>query len=267
MTDKDKSAAGAMPAVEPPYHRYQQAVVERHKTFYRIDGVRYQRVTTPLGVIEKPGLVPWAQELGMSAYDSALLDKVGSPVTAELVSEIRAVAEVRVKRRESAGADLGTLTHGYVDRLINEGPAVREEVPPELLPAVDGALAWLEDYGIEVIATERTVWSEEDGIAGTFDVLGRDQTGRLVIADWKRAKGIYWEHELQLGAYAEYLHESTGHRADVGYVVRLPQEPVRDGGPAYGVKVIEDLETLYVDYLSAVRLYRARAARNRRREA
>ena len=161
-------------------------------------------------------MVNWAKDLGLTSYDSALGDQVGSTITPELVEEIRAVAETRAKRRESAPAHLGTLTHEYVERLIHEGPVVREEAPPELLPAVDGAIAWLEDFAIEIIATERTVWSEADGLAGTFDVLGRDPRDRLIIADWKRSKGIYWEHELQLGAYAEYLYQTpaTAQRSD-----------------------------------------------------
>ena len=249
-----------MPVLGPRYRRYQQATVVKRAKDYLIDGVRYQRVTTMLGVINKPALVPWARGSAMTSFEGALRDKVGSEITPGLIEELRAIAEVRANQREAAPASQGQLTHEFVDRLLKEGPAVREEVPPELLPAVDGAAAFLEDYGIEVIATEHTVWSELDMVAGTFDLLGRDKQGRVVIADWKRSRGIYWEYALQLGAYAHYLHWTTGYRAEAGYVVRLPQEPVPNDKPLYEAKAVEDLDKAYEAYQSAARLYRAKSS-------
>ena len=50
-------------------------------------------------------------------------------------------------------------------------------------------------------------------------------------------------------------------------MVRLPQEQVQDDHQPYGVKAVEDLSDKYQDYTAAVRLYRARAAHQKKGRA
>ena len=85
------------------------------------------------------------------------------------------------------------------------GFAGLEEVEPDILPAVKAAQAFLRDYGLQVLATERTVWSQEHRVAGTIDLIAADGAGALHIIDWKRSKGLYPEHAYQLAAYGIHV--------------------------------------------------------------
>ena len=59
--------------------------------------------------------------------------------------------------------------------------------------------------------------------AGTVDLIARDADGGLVIADWKRAKGLYWEYALQIAGYALALEELTDEQVMSCYAVKLPR--------------------------------------------
>ena len=257
---------------------YQDANIEKRARDYKINGERYQRVTTALGIINKPALVGWATKTALNGVRESLLDySVNSPMvsalhhdeglaqnvegTSEYSRSIDGIIDhtrTRLAATKNDAADLGTATHGFVERIINEGPQVREEVPLELLPAVDGAVAYLNDYNITVIATEQTVWHPQLKVAGTFDGLGY-MGDKLVLFDWKRARGIYWEYALQLGAYAELLKKLTGKAPDEAHVVRLLQEPAEDGAPLYEVQVVADLKDALKGYMTALRLYRSQS--------
>ena len=237
---------------------FQDLEINKRARDYVIGGEKYQRVTTALGIINKPALVPWATKTALNTVRDTLTEYLvsDSAFDSTYIDVIIGLARDRLKETKNDAADLGTATHGFVERIINEGPQVREEVPMELLPAVDGAVAYLKDYDITVIATEQTVWHSELKVAGTFDGLGW-MGDKLVLFDWKRAKGIYWEYALQLGAYAEFLKELTGKAPDEAHVVRLLQEPPEDGEPLYEVKVIADLNLAFQAYRTALSLFRA----------
>ena len=211
---------------------------------YLIGGVSFQRVTTALNIIDKPGLQYWAV--------NQALDSVRDWREERDTKDMLDWAKGAPGRTSTAAADRGTETHALVERIINEGPQVREEVPEELLPAVDGAVAYLKDYEITVIATEQTVWSESLKVAGTFDGIGF-MGDKLIIFDWKRSKNIYWNFALQLGAYAKMLGELTGAVPAEAHGVRLAQ----DEGPLYEVEVLTELDAAYSAYLAALALHRA----------
>ena len=226
---------------------FQDVTVEKRKKSYLIGGVSYQRVTTALNIIDKPGLKYWAVNKALESVH----DWLDGP-DAENTDAMLAWAKGAPDRTKNEAADRGTETHSLVERIINEGPQVREEVPEELLPAVDGAVAYLKDYDITVIATEQTVWSTSLKVAGTFDGIGF-MGDKLIIFDWKRSKNIYWNFALQLGAYAKMLGELTGAVPAEAHVVRLAQ----DEGPLYEVEVLTELDAAYSAYLAALALHRA----------
>lgn len=248
--------------------QFRSVAVKQRARDYLVDGARYQRVTTALGIINKPALVGWAKRVTLDAVEDILRD----PSTIEnlelLVNEgaeqtkeysawvtrmIRAAQDTSNKQKNEA-ADLGTQAHGWIEQqLSHPSDEVRREVPDELLPAFDGALRFLADYQIDLIATEQVVWDSDLQIAGTFDGAGY-RNGKLVIFDWKRSKGIYWEYALQLGAYAHCLTNVTGLVPVEAFAVRLPR--VGDDFE-YEAKQVEDLEAASKAYLNTLELHRA----------
>lgn len=214
-----------------------EATIEVKKQFYKINGERYQRVSTATGVINKPALVPWAKkqvtqatreallhedtregirevlELGFDLYDNyadyegfvdRLLDSVG-----------RAPEAARDK-----AADAGTNAHnGIMDMLLTgRGPLTEHEGQVE---------GYLYDEDLYGEAVELTVWSDMYKIAGTIDWVGRTHDGRQVILDWKTGSGPWPEMQLQLGGYA-WLLSSMGYPVHEARIVKVSATSAED---------------------------------------
>ena len=246
--------------------QYQDASIEPHAHYYRINGVRHQRVTTALNIINKPALPAWAARVALGRVREIL----EAPDTVSELSRLpldehtfdpaeyqgfidrlmTAVAKRPNEIRDESSA-LGTEVHALL-RALAQGDNV--SIPVEHQPAITGALAFLADYEITVCDTERVVWDDVQRIAGTVDGIGW-RNGQLVIWDWKRSAHIYWETALQLAAYAKLLSGLTDMDVAEAFAVRLP----RTAGETYEAKRIsgENLVTAYGCYYSATDLYSA----------
>ena len=257
---------------------YQDVVVEALKPFYKVDGVRYQRVTTALGIINKPALIPWAKRIALDKVREVLLDP---NVRGELVNKSYEVvadeeydgwvdrlitaASLKPDEVRDASAALGTEAHEIVrDISMVESPEDRvsliEMVPDNQRPAVEGAVAFLHDYDITVAETEFTVWDNDLKVAGTIDGIGyRD--GQMVIWDWKRSAGLYWETALQLAAYTQLLTNITGEHVYDAYAVRLLRTAPQPDEALYEVQRLGDWPAAWDAYQHAVHLQRASKAK------
>lgn len=67
---------------------------------------------------------------------------------------------------------------------------------------------WYKDlcskHTVEVIASELTLWNDEDNYAGTVDLVLKVD-GKLIVIDLKSGQHIWPEHTLQLSAYRKAL--------------------------------------------------------------
>ena len=207
------------------------AQIETRARDYLIDGRSYRRVSSVLGIINKPALVPWAAKQASEALVETLRDPHTRAGLADIVMSMGEHVEGpqydgwvdrladTVKRaadvKRDAAAKRGTDIHADVCYTI----ATRST--PETLE-VQQALAFIKNHNYTVEATEVTVWSELLGIAGTIDVVAREPEGNLVIWDWKSGSGPWPEMALQLGAYAMLLEPS--HQVDEAFIVKLSPE-------------------------------------------
>lgn len=223
--------AGRLPLLP----EYANVVVKPRARDYLVDGVKYQRVTTALSIINKPALIPWAKRVALAKVSDVLL---APDVQSELVTAIEetpAAYEAFVERiieraakapdeaRDERGAS-GTETHRLIQECVGltDVSEYLKLVGDEHRPAVWEALNFLADFDIDVCDTERVVWEPSTQVAGTIDGVGF-RNGRLVIWDWKTGAGIYWEAALQLGAYAHLLTNLTGRAVEEAYAVKLPR--------------------------------------------
>ena len=243
----------------PVLPQYEGVVVVPRARDYLVAGEKFPRVTTALGIINKPALVPWAKKVALAKVSAVLLDPEvqrelvvtmeESPADyGEFVQRVidRASKAPDEARDESAGK--GTATHLVIKDALQGG-----WLDP-MNKAAHAALAFLEEYEIEVVDAERVVWSPTCRVAGTVDGIGW-RGERLVIWDWKTGGAIYWETALQLAAYAHLLEELTGVRVTVAYAVRLP----RGEESEYEVKSLgsEGLDLAWDAYLAASNLHQA----------
>ena len=222
--------------------------------WYRVDGETelLPSVTSILKIIDKSGpLMNWSRKLVIDRAREELKGFVSDrsyprhPSDEEIENALAKAKAAPDKVRDES-AELGTLAH----ECINEILSGREpEVPDEVRPAVYGAIDWSSEMGLEVVATESRIWHPVHRYAGTVDFIGRDPEGRLVVADWKRSKGLYPEHAYQGAAYAKAVNHLHG-GASRAYVVRLPLHQ----GDRYEFHEV-DIEPAFQAYLAAQALW------------
>ena len=125
--------------------------------------------------------------------------------------------------------DHGTLVHDEIENWI------KNDVEPQSIKAIQGK-NWLQNYQMKSdidVSSELIVYSTELKIAGTFDILAKDNnTGQYELIDWKTTKKIdtvsygyrmgtdnatkdvmdcnFYHYALQLSLYRFLLEEYYG---------------------------------------------------------
>lgn len=162
--------------------------VKAHQRYYTSSGEQVPGVTTVLGVLNKPALVPWANRLGLQGID-----------TSKYVDE---------------AASVGTLAHYLIEcRLKEEMPLLDDYTPAQLERAQYGVHAfnkWLSGHDLKPLAVEVQLVSDEHRYGGTIDLVALID-GLPELVDIKTGSGIWPEHEYQVGAYWKLLEESGQH--------------------------------------------------------
>lgn len=68
-------------------------------------------------------------------------------------------------------------------------------------------LKWNAQTKLKIIQTEKSLVSEKHRYGGTWDGIGRDVEGKLVLIDWKTSNHVYGDYLYQLAAYAILIEE------------------------------------------------------------
>ena len=219
---------------------------------YQVEGYDelFPSVTTVLGVISKPGLVPWARNVALDSVRAALTERIGGTVsvTPKWIEEIITEGRNSPDRVRDEAADFGTQAHILIDAIIQgEAP----DIPQEMVPVVNNFLGWRQHAGLDIQLTETIVYSAKYRYAGAMDALAyRD--GHLVALDWKTGRRIYGEARLQIAAYAKALEEMTGNSIQEAWVVRFGKVI-----PEFEAMRVEDLNTAFIAFRAALYLWRA----------
>lgn len=170
---------------------------------YKLDGQWVPGVTTILGVLNKPALVKWAART-VAEYVADNPDGVETLRQMGRDPMVNALREMPWQKRDDA-AKRGTELHLYAEQLLN-GDEIELETDDPLLPVVENAAAFLDDWQIEPLLIEAAVASRTHHYAGTADLFAHytnPHTGETgtAIWDWKSSKGIYPEFAYQMTAY------------------------------------------------------------------
>ena len=171
--------------------------VTAHTQYRTKDGTRVPGVTTVLGVLNKPALVPWANKLGLQGIDTRkYVDKLAS---------------------------IGTLAHLIVQcRLTHMQPDLTAFSAEEIEKAgnsVRSYEAWEAKHTLAPVACERQIVSEIHHFGGTLDLIAVVD-GILTLVDFKTGKAIYDEHLHQLAAYL-MLAEEAGFAVQEARILRI----------------------------------------------
>lgn len=189
----------AAPAKQPPATPQTDfgKKVQAHVRYYTEDGTQVPGVTTVLGVLAKPALVPWANRMGLQGID-----------TSKYVDEAAAV---------------GTLAHALIaESLGGEKVAHGDFTADQLARAQHGVAAfekWRAGHVLKVELIEAQLVSEAHQYGGTIDLLALiDEV--LELVDIKTSSGIWPEHAWQLSAYWKLLEEQ-GHEIKGARILRI----------------------------------------------
>lgn len=149
-----------------------------HQRYKLASGEIVPGVTTITGQLNKPGLIIWANRLGLQGIDSS-------------------------KFRDDK-ADIGTLAHEMILAHLSKRKPETEDYSKNQIDAAENSflsyLEWERGHIIEPILTEKPLISEKYKYGGTLDLYGMVD-GVLEITDFKTGSDIYDEMWLQVAAY------------------------------------------------------------------
>lgn len=151
-----------------------------HQRYVLSDGTRVPGVTTVLGLLNKPALVKWANNLGLQGIDSS-----------KYVDET---------------AKIGTLAHEMIQNYLGGPIPDFSMYSPEQIDRAENAVLsfyeWERQTGFHMKTSliEQQMVSETLKFGGTIDWYGFIGNERWLI-DIKTSKAVYDEHRIQVSAY------------------------------------------------------------------
>lgn len=197
--------------------------------YRRLDGSTVPGVTTVLGILNKPALVPWANDLGLQGIDVRLyVDKM---------------------------ANIGTLAHYLIECDLKEETPVLDIYAPEEINLAENCLLsyyeWKKKHNPKVIASELRLVSEQHGFGGTVD-LYCEIDGERWLVDFKTGRAIYPEMITQLAAYARLLVEHNK-LVDKTQILRIGRDETE--GYEEQVKTKDELHPHWLKFKHCLAIY------------
>lgn len=202
----------------------------RQHTVYKLaDGTRVPGVTTITGVMDKPALVRWANNLGLQGIKSdAYVDVL---------------------------ADIGTLAHDGIHCHLMNKPWVTDDYSKSDIGMAETCVIkwhyWADQHKIEVIASEWALVSEQHRYGGTCDIYCM-LDGKAALIDLKTGKSIYDEYFTQVAAYVLLLREHK-QTVDEAYIVRVGRNDEEGTQPE--VKLCTNIDLHIERFLTCRKLY------------
>lgn len=186
---------------------------ERH--VYLVDGKRVASVTSALGCISKPALVPWAAKVTADYVESHLIP--GVSLDEVQIKNLCKEAKMAHRAKKEGAADIGTFVHEWIEQYIKVGRP-NDPINPQVKAGVDAFLQWVDENKVEFIASEKKVYSKEYNFCGTLDFLAT-VNGKRMLGDIKTSSGIYDEMFFQTSAYQLALQEEHPEEKFEGQII------------------------------------------------
>lgn len=179
-------------------------------------------------------------------------------------------------KRSQYGKDVGTQVHEAIERYhaANEAAGTDEaalylqlessgdeEQDKVALKSFKAYAEWFVKSGLEVVESEKMVYSIEQNFAGTLDRIYKTPEGGLIIGDFKTSNlsqkapmGIRDSYWSQLGAYAKAYSEEHGVEFIDAVIVNSPKNGALKVGYASDMGLsAKDLVLIWEDDLKALR--------------
>lgn len=202
--------------------------VEAHKRYKTEDGHIVPGVTTVLGILNKPALVKWANNLGLQGIDSSkYVDKM---------------------------ATIGTIAHYLINcQFSGEIPDLEDYAPKEIKTARNCLMSfydWKKSHDIVTFFSEKSLVNEKFLYGGTIDLYCKID-GKINLVDFKSSNKIYPEMIIQLAAYRNLLEEN-GFLVEECRILRIG----RDESEGWEELKIANTETYLEVFKHTLEIYR-----------
>lgn len=173
-------------------------------------GFELPSVTTITGQLDKPALIPWA--VGMATLYVTQQIQGLRTVGAKRILSILDEAKKNYRKASGQALNIGSAVHNAIEQYLITGKEPRNP-PDQVLSAFLAFLEWKDQYLVEVISTEETVYGKN--YAGTQDLKAiidpegrakepnREDYHRKYVVDFKSSSGIYPEMRYQVAAYRQ----------------------------------------------------------------
>jgi len=182
-----------------------------HTRYYSQDGTRLPGCTTITGVLNKPALVKWANNLGLNGVD--------------------------VTKYVDDKAEIGTCAHYLIESHVKgEDPDLSDYSQNVIDKAENGYLKFLEwlPADFELLGSELTLVSEQYRYGGTCDIYALVNGKRALVDIKTSGSGIYPDMKHQVaGGYRQLLVEN-GYPVEEVWILRVGRDE-REGFDAVRV--------------------------------
>lgn len=187
---------------------YKVQLIEKDgKHFYSVnDSPTYLNgVTGILGMVAKEALVPWAARVTAEYIQGRLLRVKGYRLTDRFLDRLFSRAKKQPRFAKERAARIGSNAHAVFDSIIKKNKEV-----VGITEFIESFAYWLKTEKLRIVQGDTKVASIKYGYGGSLDVLLQDETGRLVIGDFKTGNYIYDSHAYQVAAYSQAFVETYG---------------------------------------------------------
>ncbi len=223
---------------------------DEKKHAYKYDGNFVPGVTSILSCIGKPALIPWAAGMASSHWLKEVRGWGDRVPTAAHIETIHKEAKSAHRKKAQDAADIGHNVHEYAEMYFK-----KKDVPSLLTDqakrGVEAFHKWLDSHKVEVLSSERRVFSQQHYYAGTCDFVAKID-GVMGVGDIKTSSGIYPEMRLQTAAYQHALEEEKGIKFPVRWIIRFDKKT-----GDFEAKSFYNFDLDFAGFASALALYRS----------
>lgn len=170
---------------------------------YDIDGKKLPSVTTILGILNKPALMPWCAKITAAEFRRLVEDGNTD------LDEVEQLAKKAYRAKSKEAMDIGTKVHEAIQNFFDSNLTMKaDEVQDEdARRGFEAFLLWGATHDVDIISYEQVV-SDGETYAGRYDMLATVD-GVLTLVDFKTSTGIWPEYWMQTAAYASCLQENV----------------------------------------------------------
>ena len=204
-----------------------KGITKAHTVYKLEDGTRVPGTTTITGLLNKPYLIKWANNLGLEGIDSS-------------------------KYTDEAAA-IGTLAHAMVQAHLQKDELNMDQYSKIQIDHAENSLIsffeWKSRHLVDPILCETPMVSEELKYGGTLDCYCM-LDGEPVLLDIKTGKAVYEEYFVQLAAYRNLLEE-RGHPVNRCMILRIG----RDETEGFEERTVTDTSKYFEIFRNLLNVY------------